>query len=155
MQLTPALLPARVQRALEDHRSQVMLSEWETRGDEDSPATPLTLPRRDWGDSFSSQRIRAGATVLLPSSCAPRAACLQVSLLQTLDGLADAHCLQALTAWSWSLWRARHLRCTVPVQGSRWAQMAPGKWLCEQNRWHTLQADPCADGCRGSRRWSR
>ena len=58
----------RVQRALEDHRNAVMLTEWESRGDDDSPATPLRLTKRDWGDSLSSARIRAtsGGMELVP-----------------------------------------------------------------------------------------
>ena len=47
-----------------------MLTEWQARGDPDSPATPLTLPRRDWlGDSFTSTRLRLGAPLVL---CARR-----------------------------------------------------------------------------------
>ena len=45
-----------------------MLTEWESRGDDDSPAMPLQAPKRDWGDSFSSARIRAssGGMELVP-----------------------------------------------------------------------------------------
>ena len=73
----------RVQRALEDHRNAVMLTEWDSRGDDDSPATPLRLTKRDWGDSLSSARIRAtsGGMELVPLAEASGSGLARVSLL--------------------------------------------------------------------------